>query len=128
MAEHDFTKQAAPVLTKQPSAHHQPFSWLHTGRPNDRGGALAARTLDVCQGIALCIEIAHSSDLTRLHNDDADPGEAAVPTLGVCDTDRLLRLARASAELLAAHAEDHIEWLNNAARREQAGGATGGAA
>jgi hypothetical protein len=112
----------------EPIAHHQAFSWLHTSRPNDRGAALAATTLDVCQGIALCVEIVHSSDLTRLHNNDADPGEEAVPTLGAYDTDRLLRLAKSAAELMAAYAEDHIEWLNNVARNEQSGGANGSAA
>jgi hypothetical protein len=109
-------------------AVHKPFSWLDDSLRSDRQAEFAATTFDICQGISLCIELVHSSDLERLHNVDADPGEEEAPLLDLVNTERLLRLARASAELLADSAERHIEWLNTAARRKQADASKGGAA
>ena len=111
-----------------PDALHEPFSWLHSSLRHDRQAEFATTTYDICQGIGLCIELVHSSDLVRLHNKDADLGEEEVVTLCVSDTERLLRLAKASIGLLADRTEHHIEWLNETARRKQADASKGGAA
>ena len=101
-----------------PEAEHQLFSHLHGDAKNDSGTRLAARTLDVCNGIETCLELVHSSDLTRRYNLDADPGEEVAPTLSINDTDRLLRLAIASVKMLANAAEGQIDQANKRAIME----------
>jgi hypothetical protein len=125
-------KQGAPAQVESPQAQsealHRPFSWLHSSFRHDRQAEFVAKTFDICLGIGLCIELVHSSDLVRLHNLDADPGDEDSPILTVSDTERLLQFAQASAELLASKAEQHIEWLNEAARSNQAAASKGGVA
>jgi hypothetical protein len=110
------------------NAVHRPFSWIHASLRYDRQAEFVATTFDICQGISLCLELVHSSDLVRLSNRDADPGEEETPHLDLANTEQLLQLARASARLLADSAERHIEWVNAAARAKHTDVSKGGAA
>lgn len=107
------TRRAAALVKLPPTAAaHQPFSFLHDSLQYDPGAQFVAVTMDIAQGIKLCLEVANSSTLARAMNVDADAGEEDLPLLDVTDTDRIMRLAAAAAHLLATHAEKHIEWLN----------------
>lgn len=100
------TQSPVSIAPAQParSAAHKPFSWLEDHLEHDRGARFAAMTMDVCQGIATCLELIHSSNVDR--------NRGGLPTLNPADTDRLTRLAMASANLLSRAAEDQIELLN----------------
>lgn len=99
------TQHLRPV----PSAVHKPFSWLPPRCEHDQAAQFVALTMDVCQGIQTCLELVHSDDMNRRINEDADPGEGMQHTLDRGDTERLLRLATASASLLAGAAEMRIQ-------------------
>lgn len=95
---------------------HSSFSWVDPRLQYDPVAEFAATTYEICQGIGLCIDLAHSSDQVRLHNLDADHGGEEIPILTVADTERLLFLARASAKLLAGFAERQFGRMNTAVR------------
>ena len=101
-----------PAALPISAAVHDPFSFLHPRLKHNRMAQFAASVLDITQGVSVCLELVHSSSLTRMMNDDSGPEDTQVPILDTVDTDRLLRLATASANLMASHAEKHIEWLN----------------
>lgn len=105
--QHDQT--STPATT---SALHAPFSFLHSSLKFDYSAQFVALTMDVAQGLELCLELVGSSTLTRSMNGDADADDQDRPLLDCSDTERLTRFATASAGLLARHAESHIEWLN----------------
>jgi len=100
------------------AAAHEPFSFLHPRLKHNRMAQFAASVLDITQGISVCLELVHSSSLARMMNDDSGPEDTQLPILDTVDTDRLLRLATASANLMASHAEKHIEWMNEHVEKE----------
>ena len=102
-----------------PRALHQPFSWLHGAAKDDLGANLAALAMDMCRGIETCLEMVETSNLERSHNADCDPGDEAIPLLSPADTGRLLRMAMASARLLADKSEGHIDWACEYAGKER---------
>lgn len=103
---------SAPAKLPPTAAAHKPFLFLHDSLKYDQAAQFVAVTMDIAQGIKLCLELASNSTLTRAMNLDADAGEEDLPLLDATDTDRIMRLAAAAAHLLASHAEKHIEWLN----------------
>ena len=105
-----------PNPLEQPATVHQPFSWLHFSAKHDAGAQFAAMTMDVCNGVGLCLEILHADDMTRLHNNEADPGDEERPAFRSSDIERLLRLALTSTNLLAEAAAANIERANERAR------------
>lgn len=108
------TSTATPTqrLQSATSPIHKPFSWLPSVFENDPVAQFMSRTMSVCQGIQTCLELAHSADLLRRINEDAGPGEEVPCMLDRGDTERLLLLATASAQLLAEAAEQRIKWLS----------------
>lgn len=105
-------RPAVPAKLLPTAAAHQPFSFLHGSLQYDPSAQFVAVAMDIAQGVKVCLEMANSSALARAMNLDADAGEEDLPLLDVTDTDRVMRLAAAAAQLLATHAEKHIEWLN----------------
>jgi hypothetical protein len=100
---------------------HESFSWLAPSLAFDKDAQFIATTFDFCSGIALCLDLVHSSNLDRAHNADCDGGKECRPTLGTADTDRLLMFAKSAARMLSANAERHIERLNAASAAKQEG-------
>ncbi len=105
-----------------PGAIHRQFSRLRSDLIGNKNAEFVEIAHDVCNGIALCLELTNGSDLVRQENFDEEPGDERPPILGVVDTERLLFFARAAAALLASNAEHHIEWLNECAPREKKNG------
>ena len=87
-----------------PDAFHQPFSWLPLEYRTDGPAQFYALTMDVCQGIQTCIDLAHFSTMDR----DND----TIPMLNIVDTDRLFRLALTSSHMLAELAAGRIDRLD----------------
>lgn len=100
-------KTTTPLPT--PAALHKPFSWLLPHAEYDEHAAFYARTMDVCQGIQTCIEAAHMSCMDR------DNG--TTPALDIIDTERLLRLALVSSQMLGEIAAVRIERFNEATNK-----------
>ena len=108
---HSTTTPAQPHTTdhpahKAPEPLHQPFSWLNARVQLDAGAQFTELTMDICYGLQTCLELVHAAS--------ASPS----PVLGHSDADRLLRLAIASAGLLAGAAQDHINWINERSSKE----------
>jgi hypothetical protein len=100
---------------------HEPFSWLDKSLSDDRTAQFVATTFDFCNGIALCLELAHSANLERTHNADADDSDKCQPAIGIVDTEHLLMFAQSAARLLAANAMRHIDRLNATSAAVQKG-------
>ncbi|QRX81668.1 hypothetical protein [Glaciimonas sp. PAMC28666] len=100
-------KMTTPSPSSAPitEALHQPFSWLPAAHQNDRHAQFYAMTVDICQGVKTCIDLAHLSNSDR--NTDT------MPTLAINATERLMRLAYMSSQLLAGVAEGHIDALTD---------------
>ena len=93
-----------PPLPPEPEAFHQPFSWLPLHHQTNQCAQFYALTVDVCCGINTCI------DLVQVSN--ADRGTDVKPTLDIISTERLLRLALTSAQMLGHLAEHRIDKLD----------------
>lgn len=93
-----------------PDALHQPFSWLPSHHQHDAYAQFSALTMDVCQGITTCIDLAHLSNTDR---DDDN-----VPTLDIIATERLLHLAMRSSQMLGKIAAANIDDLSTAPRND----------
>lgn len=91
---------------------HKPFSWISEEAQCHPMADFATLTLDVCNGLNVCLEIAHNSDLERLNNADRAPGKEILPTTSIIDTSHLMRLAIASTTLIARLAEREIDSIN----------------
>ncbi|MDY7548486.1 hypothetical protein QN360_16080 [Glaciimonas sp. CA11.2] len=91
--------------TSEIEAFHKSFSWLLPQHRGDRHAQFYALTVDVCQGIKTCIDLAHFS------NTDRDNG--TMPTLDIMDTEHLLRLAISSSHMLAEMAAGRIDRIND---------------
>ena len=100
---HSTTDQAPH---EAPKPLHQPFTWLADRVRLDAGAQFTELTMDICYGLQTCLELVHAAS--------ASPS----PVLGHSDADRLLRLAIASTGLLAAAAEDRINWINERTSKE----------
>jgi hypothetical protein len=103
---------AASQRQPKPSALHQPFSWLAPHCEHDEGAQFIGLTLDICQGLQVCLDLVHSDDMIRSINADADPGEEVPHTLSSGEVQQLLRMAKGVAGLLAEEAEKRIRWMN----------------
>jgi hypothetical protein len=99
------------------SAAHKPFSWLCDEAQLDGSARFLEKTFDVCSGIVTCLELVQSSNMERSFNVDADPGTEQAPILNENDTERLLRLAIASAQLIADVASEKIGFKNECAKK-----------
>jgi hypothetical protein len=100
---------------------HQPFSFLDKSVSRDPNAHFAETTFNICNGIAMCLELAHCADLERTHNDDCDAGKECRPAIGIVETERLLMFAQSAARMLSANAERHIDQLNAAGVAKQGG-------
>ncbi|QRX84381.1 hypothetical protein [Glaciimonas sp. PAMC28666] len=96
-----FSTASTPIPT--PEATHQAFSWLPSHHQHDQSAQFYAMTIDICQGVKTCI------DLVQVSN--ADRGTDTLPMLDVNATERLLRLALMSSQMLAEVAEGRIDGL-----------------
>ena len=99
-----------PSMNKPPPASaaasfHTSFSWLLPHLKGDEHAQFYALTVDICQGIKTCIDLAH------LSNTDRD--DETMPTLNILDTEILLRLALSSSQLLAEMAAHRIDRMND---------------
>ncbi|MGZ9712495.1 hypothetical protein ACXX82_17000 [Glaciimonas sp. GNP009] len=95
-----------PSSSKPPiESFHKSFSWLTPTLKGDREAEFYALTLDICQGIKTCINLAHLSNTDRDDN--------TMPTLDILDTETLLRLALSSSHLLSELAARRIDALND---------------
>ncbi|QRX80848.1 hypothetical protein [Glaciimonas sp. PAMC28666] len=92
-----------PTPSPIPDALHQSFSWLPDEYKTDPAAQFYAMTKDICHGIQTCVDLAHFSTMDR----DND----TIPMLNISDTDRLLRLALTSAQMLGDRAADRIDDL-----------------
>lgn len=88
----------------EPDAFHQAFSWLPSHHQSNESAQFYALTMDVCQGIQTCIDLAQVSDTDR----DSD----TMPALDALATERLLRLALTSSQMLAELAARRIDKLD----------------
>ena len=89
--------------TPDSKAFHQSFTWLPSQHKHDPVAQFYALTVDVCRGIQTCNDLVHSS------NSDRETCDA--PTLTILDTERLLRLALTSSQMLAEIAAERIDRL-----------------
>ena len=67
-------------------------------------------TKDICLGVQTCVDLAHFSTMDR----DGD----TKPVLDIADTDRLLRMASMSSQMLADVAESWIDRLKRRTDRQ----------
>jgi hypothetical protein len=100
---------------------HEPFSFLEKSVSCDPNAHFAETTFNICNGIAMCLELAHSANLERTHNKDCDAGDECRPAIGIVETERLLMFAQSAAKMLTASAERHIDRLNAASAATQEG-------
>lgn len=100
-----------PSSVPKPEALHQPFSWLPARHQSNEHAQFYAMTKDVCEGIQTCVDLAHFSIMDR----DGD----TTPMLNRDDTDRLLRLAITSSQMLAHIASMRIDGLDACARKRR---------
>lgn len=103
---------SAPKKPTPETSLHTPFSWLVPELEDDGDAQFAALVMDLCEGVATCLELVYSSDLERHGNLGAAPEDKVRPVLSKRKADRLLRFAMTSSHLLAEYAEKHIDWLN----------------
>jgi hypothetical protein len=99
---------------------HEGFSWLNRSLAFDQDAQFIATTFDFCTGIALCLDLVHSCNLDRSHNEDCDKGKECRPTLGITETDQLLMFAKSAARMLASKAESAIDRVNERAAKKDA--------
>jgi hypothetical protein len=93
-----------------PGAIHEPFSWLHGSLRHDSRAKFLALTKTVCVGMVTCLELVQRNGMLQENGD--------TPLLTVNDSEALLMLATASAQLLSESAEDRISFLNDLAMKE----------
>ena len=90
--------------TPATKACHEPFSWLPSHQQHDKHAQFYAMNLDICQGVRICIDLPQVSNLDR--------GTSITLTLDVNATERLLRLALMSSQMLAEISESHVDGLD----------------
>jgi hypothetical protein len=93
-----------------PDAIHEPFSWVHGSLRHDSRAKFLAMTKTVCVGVVTCLELVQRNTMMQ--------DNCETPLLTVNDSEALLMLATASAQLLSESAEDRISFLNDLAMKE----------
>ena len=91
---------------------YTPFSWLIDSQSENPAGQFFALTKDVAQGVQTCLELVYSSVLDRQININTPINGDSLPVLNIADTESLLRLAIASASMLANAAGDRVDGVN----------------
>jgi len=91
---------------------HQDFRWISGPGREERFAAIIEFSRDIAAGVNSSLHLILSSELIRETNLDADPGDAAAPTIGKTDAASLLRLSLAATVLLRHAADEHIAKLN----------------
>lgn len=104
---------SAAENTRLPQALHEHYSFLTPAARRLPRAPFVEQVRDVAAGLALCLELIHSSNIDRLTG-------AAVPILGENDTERLTLFAIASARLLEQNASSDIQFMNEAAQKREA--------
>lgn len=99
---------SAAENTRPQPALHEHYSFLLPAARRLPRAEFVERTRDVVSGVALCLELIHSSNIARDVDADSD-----TPILNVYDTDRLARFAIASARLLEHAANVDIQSMND---------------
>ncbi|MGZ9713881.1 hypothetical protein ACXX82_24090 [Glaciimonas sp. GNP009] len=95
-----------PILPMpEQEAFHKAFSWLPVDHQTDKHTQFRALAVDVCRGIQTCLEVTHFRTLNRSSD--------AMPTLSTIHTERLMRLASSSSQMLAEIAARHFDDLND---------------
>ena len=109
-----------PIQEKLPqsAAVHKPISFLRDELNFDAAAQFAELTMDIAQGIQICIEMASASNLAREMNNDAIAGDEQLPIVDPASTECLMRFAAAAAGMLAARASQKIEWMNQSVAKE----------
>ena len=109
-----------PETPKQCGPHHQPFSWIWKKEPNHRA-EFVALTYDVSRGIETVLDVVMNAQLhEQSHGYDGDDPEDR-PLFSRADTERLVRLALASAKMLGDEADNLIDRANRAADKDGGG-------
>ena len=101
-----------PPTFDHTKAVHEPFSWLSNAAKEYPTANFVALAADICAGIHTCLHIFNSSDIQRVANASADPGDEVMPAVTLWDAEALLRFAMSSAQLLQAAADHELQWLN----------------
>ena len=104
------------------SAAHQPFSWLHPAVKACPAANFVALTKDISLGLSTCLEIVYASELDRAHNANADPGQEVLSAVTGSDAENLFRLVIVTSRLLAEHAEQELQRINERAMPQTEGG------
>ena len=101
----------APEQGKRYGPRHTAFTWVYNTQPDARA-VFTALTFDVSRGIETVLEIIMNSQLHEqsFSNECTDPDDR--PLFGRGDTERLLRLALASARMLSDESEIVINDIN----------------
>jgi hypothetical protein len=112
MPKRTFTPVPSISNPPQTVSVHQDFSWLNDAAKNFPTANFVELTRDICLGIQTCLNIVNTSNLERLHNEDAKPGEQCIPAINSYECEALLRLSIASSSLLHKASERTIDWIN----------------
>jgi hypothetical protein len=106
-------KSAAARRPQAPAAPitpiHVAFSWLHSSLERDPRAEFVALTLDVCNGVRVCLQVVQQGLIDAQCNHR--------PLMSPNDQERLVLLATRSAEMLARLAEAEIDHLNDGATK-----------
>ena len=101
----------APEQEKRYGPHHRAFTWVYTSQPDARA-EFTALTYDVSRGIETVLDVVMNAQLhEQSHGYDYDDPDD-LPLFGRGDTERLMRLALASAKMLSGQAETVISEIN----------------
>lgn len=102
--------EAASQAGRDPAPAHEAFSWM-PGCSYSSNGDFAEKTLDICRGIELCLQLAQSSGMAHRNSRDASPENKEVPTLSEPDAETLVLFAKTAAAMLGERASDVIDSL-----------------
>lgn len=105
---------AAPAKPRSNGAAHVSYIARGENLRYDPDATFTESVMNVAQGIELALELAHSSALERL---GAGQGGEASPVLSTSDTDIMMRFALEAARLLAASAEQHLDYIQEFPRK-----------
>ena len=108
----------APEQGKRYGPHHKAFSWLWNSEPDHRA-EFVALTYDVARGVETVFDIVMNTQLHQVLYEDDRTDPDGRPLFSKGDTERLVRLALASARMLGDEADIVINDIN---RRNSKGG------
>ena len=101
------------LLNTAAAPAHKPFSYLEDDLELSPLNEFVEMTLDISSGIATCLDLVFSHQLTLELNAGADPGDEVPPAIGRSEASNLLRLSIAVNKLLQDQSLRQVEWLNN---------------